>query len=55
MEDADGWKIICVMNHFKGRFHYEIKAPDDYYLDYMSDNIYEAIDKLNQEKKLYII
>lgn len=24
MED-EGWKLICVINHFKGRFHYEKK------------------------------
>lgn len=55
MEDCDGWKLICVMNHFKGTFWYEIKTPDDYYLDYMNDDIYETIDRINQEKKTYTI
>ena len=55
MEDADGWKLICVMNHFKGRFHYEIKTPDNYYLDYMSNDIYETIERINQEKRTYQI
>lgn len=49
MED-EGWKLICVMNHFKGRFHYEVKTPDDYYLDYMNTDIYETIDFLNKMK-----
>lgn len=55
MEDEDGWKLICIINHFKGRFHYEIKTPDNYYLDYMSNDIYETIEKLNQEKRTYQI
>lgn len=49
MED-EGWKLICVMNHFKGRFHYEVKTPDNYYLDYMNTDIYETIDFLNKMK-----
>lgn len=49
MED-EGWKLICVMNHFRGRFHYEVKTPDDYYLDYMNTDIYETIDFLNKMK-----
>ena len=53
MEDADGWKLICDMKHFKGRFHYEIKTPDNNYLDYTSNDIYEAIERLNQEKRTY--
>jgi hypothetical protein len=32
MEDPDGWKLIFIMNHFKGTFWYEIKAPIDYNL-----------------------
>jgi len=55
MEDADGWKLICVMNHFTGRFYYEIKTPDNYYLDYASHDIYETIGRLNREKKIYQI
>ena len=55
MEDADGWKLICIMNHFKGRFHYEIKTPDNYYLDYVNDDIYETIERINQEKRTYQI
>ena len=49
MED-DGWKLILVMNHLKGRFHYEILTPDGYYLDYMNTNICETIDFLNKMK-----
>ncbi len=53
MEDADGWKLICVMNHFKGKFHHEIKTPDNYYINYMSNDIYETIERINQEKRTY--
>ena len=49
MED-DGWKLILVMNHLKGRFHYEILTPDDCYLDYMNTDICETIDFLNKMK-----
>ena len=49
MED-EGWKLICVMNHFRGRFHYEVKTPDNRYLDYMNTDIYETIDFLNKMK-----
>lgn len=55
MKDPDGWAIVCLMNHFKYKFWYEIKTPDKYYLDFMTKDIYEAIDKLNDEKKHYII
>ena len=49
MED-EGWKLICVMNHYKGRFHYEVKTPDNYYLNYMNTDICETIDFLNKMK-----
>ncbi len=55
MEDTDGWKLICVMNHFKGDYWYEIKTPDDYYLNYVFYDIYNAIDKINEEKRCYVI
>jgi len=49
MED-EGWKLICVMNHYKGRFHYEVQTPDGYYLDYTNTDICETIDFLNKMK-----
>ena len=54
MEDPDGWKLICIMNHFKGTFWYEIKAPNDYYLNAFYDNAFDAVDALNKARKNYI-
>ena len=51
MKDSDGWQLICIMNHFKNKFWYEIKTPNNHYLKYTFENIYEAIDKLNKEKQ----
>ena len=53
LQDDDGWAIILMANHFRYKFWYEIKTPDNYYLDFMTKNIYEAIDKLNEEKENY--
>lgn len=48
----NGWKLLLVANHFKYNFWYEIQNPDGYYLDFITENIYEAIDKINQEQKI---
>lgn len=42
------------MNHFKGTFWYEIKAPNDYYLNAFYDNAFDAVDALNKARKNYI-
>ncbi len=49
--EEDGWKIMLVANHFKNKFRYEIETPDNYWLPFSTENIYEAIEKLNEEKK----
>ncbi len=48
LEDK-GWQLIFVSDHFNNHFRYEIKDPDDYYIDFTTTNIYEAIDKINQK------
>lgn len=48
MEDQ-GWKLILMSNHFKYKFWYEIQTPEKSYLDFTTTDIYEAIDKINEE------
>lgn len=55
MEDSDGWKIILIANHFKYKFAYDIETPDGYTLGLYETDIYKAIDRLNEEKKTYMI
>lgn len=55
MIDPDGWKIILIANHYKYKFYYDVESPDGYTLGLIEKDIYAAIDRLNEEKKRYII
>ena len=48
--EEDGWKIVFIASHFNGRYWYEIMTPNDEYLDFMTKDIFEAIDTLNTAK-----
>jgi len=50
MKDSDNWKIVLVANHFKYKFWYDVETPEGNTLGLIEEDIYEAINKLYQEK-----
>ena len=53
LEDKEGWKILLVANHFRHKFWYDIETPDGYTLGLIEQNIYKAIDKLDEVRENY--
>ncbi len=49
-EDEEGWKLTIVVNHLEHKFWYEILTPYGTYLHYTTENIYEAINRIHNEK-----
>ena len=47
--EKEGWKIIFVANHFKYKFWYTIEDPEGCTLDFMTEDVYAAIDRLKEE------
>ena len=43
MKDPDGWALICCLNHFKGKFSYDVMAPDKTSYGLYEPDIFKAI------------
>ena len=54
LKDKDGWTLVFCGDHYNRRFWYEILTPDKQYLNFSTENIFEAIDYLNEAKYEYI-
>ena len=49
--EEDGYCLIVEIDHFKQKFWYTVKFPDETYANFFTFDIYEAIDMLNYYKE----